>query len=273
MSNKVSLISDPTAPVKPVKQNLFLAVFTVRTSAYMAKRFDILNDDDACDISQSVLASGKALARSATTEMPMMYVDDNQTVTDKTLRLLRDAERKSMVKAMKEFQRWIIDETSIVIPNKLYAWGFLSVCALLVLGGLAIGLSVGHRISGVDPLGLASYCWVLAGFVLLVTKSLRVEDWPWSRFFRGQVVCRSLREVHSVTGMGPQTILAILLRLEPRMNLIKRGPFNAVFSKRGTEGFAIDVPFHTSTLMEGGLILVKVQSVVGDALVGIRSDL
>lgn len=76
-----------------------------------------------------------------------------------------------------------------------------------------------------------------------------------------------------MTGMDPQSILAILLRLEPRMTLIKRGPFNAVFSKQGADGFAIDVPFRTSTLMEGGLLLVKVQSVVGDALVGIRSDL
>ncbi|CZR59475.1 uncharacterized protein PAC_09367 [Phialocephala subalpina] len=273
MSNKVSLISDPTAPVKPVKQNPFLAVFTVRTSAYMAKRFDIFNDNDACGISNSVLARGKALARSATAGMPMMYVDENRAVTDKTLRLHRDAERKRMKKAMNEFQRWIIDETSIVISNKLYAWGFLGGSALLVFGGLAIGLSVGDRITGVDPLGLASYCWIFAGFVLLVAKSLRVENWPWSRFFRGQVVCRSVREVHSVTGMDSQDILAILLRLEPRMNLIKRGPFNAVFSKRGTEGFAIDVPFNTSTLIEGGLILVKVQSVAGDALVGIRSDL
>jgi hypothetical protein len=46
-----------------------------------------------------------------------------------------------------------------------------------------------------------------------------------------------------------------------------------VFTKQGAEGFAIDVPFHTETLLDGGLILVKVQSVVGDALVGIRSDL
>jgi hypothetical protein len=57
------------------------------------------------------------------------------------------------------------------------------------------------------------------------------------------------------------------------MSLIKRGPFNAVFSKRGAEGFAIDVPLHTLTLIEGGLILVKVQSVVGDALIGMHSDL
>jgi hypothetical protein len=109
--------------------------------------------------------------------------------------------------------------------------------------------------------------------VLLVAKSLRVENWPWSRFFRGQVVCKSVSEVHSVTGIDTQIILAILLRLEPRMSLIKRGPFNAVFSKRGTEGFAIDIPLYTFTLIEGGLILVKVQSIVGDALIGIRSNL
>ncbi len=57
------------------------------------------------------------------------------------------------------------------------------------------------------------------------------------------------------------------------MNLFKRGPFNAVFSKRSKEGFAIDVPLHTSTLLQGGVILVKVQSVIGDGLVGIHSDL
>ena len=273
MSSKASLISDPTAPVKPVRQNPFLAVFTVRTSAYMTKRINIFNDDDACDVSQSVLARGKALARSAMDAMPKMYVDETRIVTDEALRNRRDTDRKIMKKAMKEFSRWVIDETSIVIPNKLYAWGLMAGCVFVVFGGLAMGVTLGNRIRGVDPLGFASYCWILSGFVLLVAKSLRVENWPWSRFFRGQVVCRSLSEVHSVTGMGSQTILAILLRLEPRMNLIKRGPFNAVFSKRGSEGFAIDTPFHTSTLMEGGLIVVKVQSVVGDALVGIHSDL
>lgn len=273
LSNKVSLITDPTAPVKPVNQKPFLAVFTSRTSAYMAKRFDIFSDDDVCDISHSVLARGKALARSATTGLPIMYVDDQQTATSESIRLTRDAERRRMAKAMKEFQTWMIDETSIIIPHKLYAWGFLGGSAVVVFGGLAMGLTVGDRITGVDPLGLASYCWLFAGFVLLVAKSLRVENWPWSRFFRGQVVCKSVSEVHSVTGMDTQIILAILLRLEPKMSLIKRGPFNAVFSKRGAEGFAIDVPLHTSTLIEGGLILVKVQSVVGDALIGIHSDL
>ncbi|KAJ4349472.1 uncharacterized protein N0V89_008087 [Didymosphaeria variabile] len=273
LSNNASLIADPTAPVKLVRQNPFLAALGVRTSAYMSRRMDLFKDDDACNISQSYLAREKALTRSATDPMLTMFADERKAVSDQTLRSQRDQQRRDMAKAMQEFQTWMIDETTIVIPNKRYAWGFLGGCLVLVLGGMAMGLSVGNRIEGVDPLGFATYCWVLAGFVLLVAKSMRVENWPWSRFFRGQVVCRSLREVVSVTRMDAQTILAILLRLEPRMNLIKRGPFNAVFSKQGAAGFAIDVPFRTSTLMEGGLILVKVQSVVGDALVGIRSDL
>lgn len=273
LSNNVALIADPTAPVKLVRQNPFLASLGVRTSAYMSRRMDLFRDDDACNISQSYLAREKALTRSATDPMLTMFVDERETFSDQTLRSQRDRHRKEMAKAMQEFQKWMIDETTIVIPNRKYAWGFLGSCLVLVLGGMTMGLTVGNRIEGVDLLGFATYCWVLAGFVLLVAKSMRVENWPWSRFFRGQVVCRSLREVASVTGMDPQTILAILLRLEPRMNLIKRGPFNAVFSKQGAEGFAIDIPFRTSSLMEGGLILVKVQSVVGDALVGIRSDL
>jgi hypothetical protein len=273
LSNNVSLIADPTAPVKHVRQNPFLAALGVRTSAYMSRRMDLFKDDDACDISQSYLAREKALTRSATDPMLTMFADERKTVSDQTLRSQRDRQRKDMAKAMQEFQTWMIDETTIVIPNKKYAWGFLGGCLILVIGGMAMGLSVGNRIEGVDPLGFATYCWVLSGFVLLVAKSMRVENWPWSRFFRGQVVCRSIREVVSVTRMDAQVILAILLRLEPRMNLVKRGPFNAVFSKQGAGGFAIDVPFRTSTLMEGGLILVKVQSVVGDALVGIRSDL
>ena len=57
----------------------------------------------------------------------------------------------------------MIDETTIVIPNRKYAWGFLGGCLVLVLGGIAMGLSVGNRIEGVDPLGFATYCWVLSG--------------------------------------------------------------------------------------------------------------
>jgi hypothetical protein len=54
--------------------------------------------------------------------MSTRYVDDDRTMTDKALRLGQDAERKKVVKAMKVLQRWMIDETSIVISNKLYAW-------------------------------------------------------------------------------------------------------------------------------------------------------
>lgn len=274
MSNKASLISDPIAPLKLVKQDTFLALFNICTSGYMSNRHGLL-DSDACRVLDSALAHGKDLSFPAPTSKPM-FADSSRGVDDKALHLHREIKKRKMVEATKMFQRWVVDETSITIPNKLYAWGFLGACATLVLGGLAIGLSVGSRIPGVDPLGFASFCWVFAGFLLVVAKSLRVENWPWSQFFRGRVVCRSVSEVHSVTGLDSQVILAILLKLEPRMILMKKGPFNAVFSKRskeGSSGFAIDIPSHITTLMEGGMTLVKVQSVVGDALVGIRSDL
>jgi hypothetical protein len=237
LSNKVFLICDPTEPIKPVNQTPFLAVFTVRTSAYMAKRFYLSNDDDACHISHSVLAGGEDLARSMTTGLPVMYADKDRAETDGSLRIRREAERKRMIKSMKEFRTWMIDEKSIIISSKIYAWGFLATCTILVLGGLAIGLSVGNRIRGVDPLGLASFCWVLSGFILVVAKSLRVENWPWSRFFRGQVVCCSVSEVCSVTGMNAQTILAILLKLEPRMNLIKERAIQRCVYQARSGGF------------------------------------
>ncbi|KAH8900763.1 hypothetical protein GQ53DRAFT_632176, partial [Thozetella sp. PMI_491] len=248
MSNRVSLISDPTTPIHLVKQDTVLAIFTIRTSEYLNQQHHIF-DNDACNVTESAFA-----------RVQSMWIRRNE-------------ELKKMAKARKEFERWVIDEKSIIIPHRLYAWGFLGISATIVFGGLGIGLSVGGRIASVDPLGFASLCWVFAGFLLIVAKYLRVENWPWSRFFRGEVVCRSVSEVRSVTRMDPQIILALLLKFEPRMSLIKKGPYNAVFSKRGADGFAIDVPLQASTLMDGGVIPVKVQSVIGDALVGVRADL
>lgn len=162
-SNNISLIADPTAPVKLVQQNPFLASLSVRTSAYMSRRMDLFKDDDAYNISQSYLAREKALTRSATDPLLNMYADERVSVSDQMLRSQRDRQRKDMAKAMREFQKWMIDETTIVIPNRKYAWGFLGGCLVLVLGGMAMGLSVGNRIEGVDPLGFATYCWVLSG--------------------------------------------------------------------------------------------------------------
>ncbi|KAK1955917.1 hypothetical protein LY78DRAFT_593094 [Colletotrichum sublineola] len=177
---------------------------------------------------------------------------------------------------MKKYHTWIIHDNSVVVPCRLYTWGSLALCGLLVIGGLAVGFPVGERIHGVDPFNISVFCWVLAGFPILVTKATRVENWPCSWFLRGEVPCRSVTEVVAVTGVDAQILIAILLRLDEQTYLRNRGPFNVLFSRKTEEiggGFSIDVPIKVLAAMEGGLIPVKVlgQWGIGLAFVSARS--
>ncbi|KAH9884177.1 hypothetical protein F4778DRAFT_774767 [Xylariomycetidae sp. FL2044] len=277
LSNRVFLISDPTDPVRYIRQTAFIATLAIQSSVYMSKRYELASDGDACPVLESAIARQKALGPGPcdNVDLSSRFMDGKGAdfELDEHLRMLRTSEKLKAGEALTKIQGWVVDESSIVISNKWYAWGSLAFCGFVVVAGLAVGGTVGQRIPGVDPFNISTFSWVLAGFILIVLKSLRVENWPWSRFFRGEVVCRSISEVHAVTGMDPQTILAILLRLEPRMSLHKRGPFGAIFAKRSGNGFSIDVPMRTSTLLEGGIILVKVQSTVGPALAAIRSHM
>jgi hypothetical protein len=77
--------------------------------------------------------------------------------------------------------------------------------------------------------------------VILVAKSIRVNDWPWRDFLSGEVPCRSVSELHSVTGTKEQDILGYLLSRESSNILITQGPYNKAFVRRGINGFGIDV--------------------------------
>lgn len=65
-----------------------------------------------------------------------------------------------------------------MVQCRLYVSAVVALSASLVIGGISIGITVGDRIPGVDPFNITTYCWVLAAFVLLVFKSIRVRDWP-----------------------------------------------------------------------------------------------
>src|SRR5690606_17751287 len=110
------------------------------------------------------------------------------------------------------------------------------------------------RAKGVDPSNLTALAWAAAGFIMLYFKSRSEENWRWRDFLRGRIVCRSVSEVHSVTGIDTQTLVAILLHLQSRVLLHTRGPFNTLFSRRAEDGFSIDVPLLTSTVVNGGFI-------------------
>ncbi|KAF5594607.1 uncharacterized protein FSUBG_9373 [Fusarium subglutinans] len=143
----------------------------------------------------------------------------------------------------------------------------MSGCAILVLGGLMAGFFVGSRIEGVDPFNLTMFAWIIAGFIILVSKSLRVGEWTWREFLKGRVTCRTVRELASVTNLPEQDIIMHLLSSERETPLVFRGPYNNVFSNTGGEGFSVDIKPTVATLFASGLIVLEVILESGSALV------
>lgn len=196
----------------------------------------------------------------------------NRGILDDLLRAQLLHRNKKVNAALEMTDSWALDIDSIIIQSVWYCWGTCVGCAVLVIGGLAIGLTVNNRIHGVDPFNISVFCWVLAGFIIVFVKSLRVENWPWRDFFLGRVVCRTVSEVTAVSGIDEQLFLSILLRLEAIVIMNKQGPFRAVFKRQddnAAAGFSIDVPFNRDSLADAGYFFIKVQSSRGPALVAI----
>ncbi|KAL3961477.1 hypothetical protein ACCO45_003000 [Purpureocillium lilacinum] len=134
----------------------------------------------------------------------------------------------------------------------------MTLCASLACGGIAMGLAIGTRIPGVDPFNLASFSWILAAFVMLVGKSIRVKSWCWHDFVHGRVFCQSLSELSSVTRIDAQHIFIKLFEEQSLLHLQTRGPYNAMFARKSDDGFAIDVPLALGALLNCGLVMVAV---------------
>ncbi|KAI3330294.1 hypothetical protein F4824DRAFT_478735 [Ustulina deusta] len=169
-------------------------------------------------------------------------------------REIRDAKRK--------MNEWVFEETGVRVFCEFYVWSVLAVAATLVAGGIASGLTIQERIKGVDPFGIATFSWVFAGFIILIAKSTRVGNWSWRDFLHRQVLCRSVSELHYVTGIDSQLSLAKLLHDESGNRLQTRGPYNCVFARRtdSAEGFSIDRPLTIRTMLLSGLVMIQVQA-------------
>lgn len=170
-----------------------------------------------------------------------------------------------------DMQNWVVDESSVTVSNKFYVASVMMFAVILGGGGIAIGFTLGERVQGVDPFDLASYTWVLAAFVLLICKSVRVENWSWSDFLRWRVRCRSVSELASATGIHEQLVMAKLLHDDCGGSILRtRGPYNSVFRNQidgADNGFSIDRPISAATLMLSGLALLKVVAPRGYAIV------
>lgn len=188
-----------------------------------------------------------------------------KAVSDETLGQV-ERHQLELDKARNKMKSWVLEEKGVVVRCKLYVYGLMFVCTLLVVGGLVVGAVVGERIPGVDPFNITTYCWVFAAFILLVAKSVRVHEWPWNDFLHGRVVCRSVSELTSITGINDQFIIAKLLQEERHSLLQTRGPFNTIFLRRSEDGFSIDRPISTWTMTLSGLIMIEVESMTKHAL-------
>lgn len=170
-----------------------------------------------------------------------------------------------------DMQDWVVDESSVTVSNKFYVASVMMFAMILGGGGLAIGFTLAARIEGVHPFDLATYTWVLAAFIVLICKSVRVENWTWSDFLRWRVRCRSVSELASAAGVHEQLVMAKLLHDDCGGSiLLTRGPYNSVFRNHadGVDGgFSIDRPISAATLMLSGLALLKVVAPRGHAIV------
>ncbi|KAK1833057.1 hypothetical protein QBC39DRAFT_370540 [Podospora conica] len=248
----------------------------VRTSTYESRRPGNVTDRDALPVSETYLLQKRAVVNLGTgldsgslAPSPLMKRrrEVQPTLQD------RETTKETLESVKKKMDTWVLDDNVIMVPYKRYAWGWIAVSTMLVMGGLVVGFVVGDRIDAVDPFNISLFCWAVAAFLLVVAKAIRVEQWPWSSFLRGECPCRSVSEVVAVTGVNPQVLLAILLRLDSRIYLKTRGPFNVFFLRRSHDntGFSIDVPIRCSTAMEGGLIPIKVLMGGGPRLVFVHS--
>lgn len=175
-------------------------------------------------------------------------------------KLRREKIRKAAV-------HWAVDESAISVRCLGYTISVMTGCGLLVIGGLMAGFLVGSRIEGVDPFNLTMFAWIIAGFIILLAKSLRVAEWPWRDFLKGRVTCRSVQDLACATRLNEQEIIMHLLSLEDEMPLSTKGPYDSVFSGTSGVGFSIDVQPKIGTLVASGLLVIEVLTEQGPALV------
>ena len=176
--------------------------------------------------------------------------------------------RRRQEQLSKESSEWVVEESTVRVRCTTYVYSVMAICGLLVVGGLMIGVFLGtaeqHSIAlqNVDPFGITTYAWVVAGFIMLVAKSIRVTEWPWRDFLLQRVTCHSLSELQAVTGIDAQALLVHLLATESENVLVAAGPYNKVFTRRGAagDGFKVDIKPEIRTLLAAGLVFVKVST-------------
>ncbi|RBR07079.1 uncharacterized protein FIESC28_10825 [Fusarium coffeatum] len=219
---------------------------------------------DSRPLSESfILHSGNRILSGFRDRQTIPWNWSSNAITQKELHTSESMRRRISTSA----RRWAVEDQAISVSCLGYTITVLTGCAILVLGGLMAGFFVGSRIDGVDPFNLTMFSWIVAAFIIVVCKSLRVAEWTWRDFLKGRVTCRSVHELASVTNLDEQGIIMHLLSSEHELPLKLRGPYNGVFAKTGSEGFSVDIKPKMGTLFVSGLVILEVMMESGSALV------
>lgn len=219
---------------------------------------------DSRPLSESfILHSGNRMMSDLRNREPTPWSWSFNGISQKELHTSESMRRRISASA----RGWAVEEQAISVSCLNYTISVMTGCAILVLGGLMAGFFVGSRIDGVDPFNLTMFAWIIAAFIIVVCKSLRVAEWTWRDFLKGRVTCRSVRELASVTNLDEQGIIMHLLSSENELPLKFRGPYNSVFANAESEGFSVDVKPKIGTLFVSGLIILEVLTEGGPALV------
>ncbi|KAI0437194.1 hypothetical protein F4803DRAFT_571200 [Xylaria telfairii] len=247
-------------PVKPRVFGKYTAFFSLSTVNYR-KTQENRKSYEARSLSSAAMRCNNLYMGTALGRFPSSAQSDDSAVE------LVQHHRVELDNIAQIVDRWVFEEKGVMVQCREYVLACMLAALLLVVGGLAVGSSLGQRISGVDPFNITTYTWVLAAFLLLVAKSIRVGDWPWNDFLHGRVLCKSVSELSRVTGIDEQFIFVKLLQDERESFLETRGPYNVIFRRKSDNGFSIDRPLNLWPMLLSGLIMVETESIRGRSLV------
>jgi hypothetical protein len=264
INQSLSLRVSPKQVKKEPRAYHFSAFASLRTDQYDEEIREMTYDPDVRSLSRCLLAPGRLDGLGRKTILSTRNLD-KLSQHEREAAAHEAAKRRAMLK--KEVKSWVIEEKAVRVRCIKYVVLVVRLCAVLVIGGIMVGIFLGDRLKGVDPFNITTFAWVLAAFIMLIAKSVRVNDWPWRDFLLGRVPCRSVSELHSVTRIDPQQIIGCLLSKEPTNILITKGPYNRPFLRRQDDGFSVDVKPELWTLVSSGIIVAKVATALGMGLV------
>lgn len=251
--------------VKFLERN-FVGTSLIQTSSFQVMRQSLIQEKGSRSVWATHLAQERGLAPRPGIKPQLILEGKLQGIVDEWRVKIQEVEDDRA-----KLQGWTIDQKSITVPFKPYAWGTLALAATIVISGLLFGFLIGNRIRPVDPFNVTIFFWGFAAFLVLVLKSYKVARWDWRDFLLGKIVCHSVSEIVGVSGIKDQRLLALLLGMSSTMSLEMKGPYHTIFTRKSEsgDGLAIDIPLDTKAIAAGGYIFVKVHSLLGPALVGL----